>query len=173
MTIKAENTVDFEDIKQLNKSSSASVKIMLGVFIAAMIILMVVSLCTGNSVRNIKISVVGILWCVFVYVFMFIVNPRTTYKKFRKKYGNVPIKYTLNEKSMGISIENTDGSWDIRKNYRDIFKFTETDKYFFIHIKRNEAYILKKSGISQGTAEDIKNIVTREMGSRFVCRIKG
>lgn len=173
MTIKAENTVDFEDIKQLNKSSSASVKIMLGVFIAAMIILMVISLCTGNSVRNIKISVVGILWCIFVYVFMFIVNPRTTYKKFRKKYGNVPVKYTLNEKSMGISIENTDGSWDIRKNYRDILKFTETDKYFFIHIKRNEAYILKKSGISQGTAEDIKNIVTREMGSRFVCRIKG
>ena len=74
---------------------------------------------------------------------------------------------------MGLSIENSDGFFDIRKNYRDIFKFTETEKYFFIHIKRNEAYILKKNGISQGTAEDIRSIVSREMGNRFVNRVKG
>ena len=42
-----------------------------------------------------------------------------------------------------------------------------------IVIKRNEAYILKKNGISQGTAEDIRNIVSREMGNRFVNRVKG
>ena len=47
---------------------------------------------------------------------MFIVNPRLTYKNFKKKYGNAPVKYTLNEKSMGISIENSDGFFDIRKN---------------------------------------------------------
>ena len=127
MTIKAENTIDFEDIRQLNKSGLSSVKIMLGIFIAAMVVLLVISLCTGNSGRNLKISIAGIIWCVF----------------------------------------------DIRKNYRDIFKFTETEKYFFIHIKRNEAYILKKNGISQGTAEDIRNIVSREMGNRFVNRVKG
>ena len=156
MTIKAENTIDFEDIRQLNKSGLSSVKIMLGIFIAAMVVLLVISLCTGNSGRNLKISIAGII-----------------YKNFKKKYGNAPVKYTLNEKSMGISIENFDGFFDIRKNYRDIFKFTETEKYFFIHIKRNEAYILKKSGISQGTAEDIRSIVSREMGNRFVNRVKG
>ena len=134
MTIKAENTIDFEDIRQLNKSGLSSVKIMLGIFIAAMVVLLVISLCTGNSGRNLKISIAGIIWCV---------------------------------------IENSDGFFDIRKNYRDIFKFTETEKYFFIHIKRNEAYILKKNGISQGTAEDIRNIVSREMGNRFVNRVKG
>ena len=85
MTIKAENTVDFEDIKQLNKSGSSSVKIMLGIFIAAMVILLVISLCTGNSGRNLKISIAGIIWCAFVYVYMFIVNPRLTYKNFWKK----------------------------------------------------------------------------------------
>ena len=173
MTIKAENTVGFADIKQLNKSGSASVKIMLGIFIAAMIVLMVISLCTGTSVRNLKISIAGILWCAFVYVYMFIVNPKITYKNFRKKYGNAPIIYTLNQKSMGISIENFDGFFEIRKNYRDIFKITENEKYFFIYVKRNQAYILKKSGISQGTAEDIRNILVREMGNKFVCGIKG
>ena len=173
MTIKAENTIDFEDIRQLNKSGLSSVKIMLGIFIAAMVVLLVISLCTGNSGRNLKISIAGIIWCVFVYVYMFIVNPRLTYKNFKKKFGNARVKYTLNEKSMGISIENSDGFFDIRKNYRDIFKFTETEKYFFIHIKRNEAYILKKNGISQGTAEDIRSIVSREMGNRFVNRVKG
>lgn len=172
MTIKAENTVDFEDIKQLNKSSSSSVKIMLGIFTAAMVILLVISMCTGNSGRNLKISIAGIIWCAFVYVYMFIVNPRITYKNFRKKYGNAPVKFNVNEQSMGISIENPDGSWDIRKNYRDIFKITETEKYFFIHIKRNEAYILKKCGISQGTSEDIRTIFSREMANRFVCRVK-
>ena len=46
MTIKAENTIDFEDIRQLNKSGLSSVKIMLGIFIAAMVVLLVISLCT-------------------------------------------------------------------------------------------------------------------------------
>ena len=54
MTIKAENTIDFEDIRQLNKSGLSSVKIMLGIFIAAMVVLLVISLCTGNSGRNLK-----------------------------------------------------------------------------------------------------------------------
>ena len=54
MTIKAENTIDFEDIRQLNKSGLSSVKIMLGSFIAAMVVLLVISLCTGNSGRNLK-----------------------------------------------------------------------------------------------------------------------
>lgn len=173
MTIKTENTIDFEDIRQLNKSGSSSVKIMLGIFAAAMLILLVISLFMGNSGKNFKIPIAGIIWCAFVYLYMFIVNPRLTYKNFRKKYGNSSVKYTLNEKSMGISIENTDGTWDIRKNYRDIFKITETDRYFFIHVKRNEAYILKKTGIFQGSAEDIRTIASREMGNRFVSKIKG
>ena len=58
MTIKAENTIDFEDIRQLNKSGLSSVKIMLGIFIAAMVVLLVISLCTGNSGRKDRKSVV-------------------------------------------------------------------------------------------------------------------
>ena len=57
MTIKAENTIDFEDIRQLNKSGLSSVKIMLGIFIAAMVVLLVISLCTGNSGRNLQLQV--------------------------------------------------------------------------------------------------------------------
>lgn len=167
MVIKAENTVNFEDIKKLNKSTSSSVQIMLAVFTVFMLALIIISLCTGNSGRNLKIGIAGFIWCVFVYVYMFMVNPRLTYKNFRKKYGNAPVKYMLNQKSMGISIENPEGSWDIRKNYRDMFRVTETADCFYIYVKRNESYILKKSGISDGTAEDVRNVMSAEMGNKY------
>ena len=170
MVIKAENTVDFDDIKRLNKIDSQPVKIMLTAFAGAMLVLIGIALCTGNFERNLKLGIAGLIWCAFVYSYMFIINPRLTYKNFRKKYGNALVKYTLNQKSMEISIENSDGNWEIRKNYRDMFKIHETDDYFFIHVKRNEAYILKKSCIVQGSPQDISAAVAEEMGSKFIVK---
>ena len=74
---------------------------------------------------------------------------------------------------MSVSADCGENSFDIRKNYSDIFKITETDNYFFINFRRNEAYILKKGGITEGSSEDIRSIISREMGMKYTCRVKG
>ncbi|MGN1481017.1 YcxB family protein [Porcipelethomonas sp.] len=170
MVVKAENTINYEDIKKLNRCTSSGIIIMLCILIAAAVIFIAAALISGNNENKISFGFWTLVWCAVVYIYMFIINPKMTYSAFLKKYGNSPVKYEFNEKSVRICIENQDGSWDIRKNYRDMFKIHETDDYFFIHVKRNEAYILKKSGIFQGTAEEIRNAVFSEMGNKFVLK---
>lgn len=173
MTVKAENTVGYDDIKELCRTSSASVKIMLCIFSAAMLVLVIISVFTGNSGRNLHLGIAGLIWCLVVYAYIFVLNPRILYNRFRKNYGSSPVKFTFYQQNMSVSADCGENSFDIRKNYSDIFKITETDSYFFINFRRNEAYILKKGGITEGSSEDIRSIISREMGMKYTCRVKG
>lgn len=173
MKIISENKVNKNDIKNLVYCSHSSLKFMLILLIITFSLFFIFCLIVNSIKHNIGYCVIGILWCAFVYLYLFFINPKVIYNSFIKKYTkNAAVKFEFNKKYFKITIKNDKGETEKRQNYIDIFKAYETNQCFFFYVKRNEAYIMKKSGITQGTAEEITEILYSEMGAKFIRKVK-
>lgn len=167
MAVRAENKVEYEDIKKFVNASSATVRIMLIVFILFMVIIAALFIFSSNESKSLYYPCAGLLWCGFVYLYIFLINPKMMFSTFKKKYGSSPVKFSFNKQNLAITIGNEDGSFEIRKNYRDVFRVIENENYFFINVKRNEAYILKKRCITEGSADELRKLLIGEMGKNY------
>ncbi|MGN0612663.1 MAG: YcxB family protein [Porcipelethomonas sp.] len=169
MVIKAENNVDAKDIKALINCNSSKLKFMLILLTLTFAAFLAFCIIMNNTGKNTGYCIVGILWCIVVYAYVFIINPKIVYRSFRRKYtSGALIKYELTAKSAAMTVVSEKGKWEKRKNYRDMFRAYETPDYFFFYTKRNETFILKKSGIKQGGTEDISGLLAEEMGAKFI-----
>lgn len=173
MVIKAENRVGQKDVDALIHCNSAKVKFMLILLFIIFAAFTIFGIARGNSFKSMAVYFAGIIWCIVVYVYVFLLNPKITYKSFKKKYTeNAAIKYQFTERSVGISIENENGKTEKRYNYRDMFKIYETPEYFFIYAKRSESYIMKKSGLTQRTAAELSEMIEKENPKAFIRKVR-
>lgn len=173
MIVRSENNIDKQDVKSLINCSHWSLKFMLIFLILVFTSFLTFCIAVDNIGKNFSYCIVGITWCALVYAYSFIINPKLAYKSFKKKYlKDAVVKFKLTDKNFAVTIVNENGTWDKRKNYQDMFKAYETPDYFFFYTKRNESYIMKKSGIHQGEASDITEALTKEMGAKFIRKVK-
>lgn len=172
MNIKAENTIDKHDVRSLINCSHSSLRFMLILLTAVFASFLIFCIAVGNTGKNTGYCIVGIIWCTVVYVYSFAINPVIAYRSFKKKYSDMLIKFKLSEKKVTFSISDGKNTHEKTKKYVDMFKVYETDEYFFFYLKRNKSYIMKKSGIYQGTASDITETLTKEMGVKFIRKVK-
>lgn len=173
MKVISENNVNKNDIKNFINYSHSSLKFMLILLLAAFILFLIFCVIINNTGNNFGYGLAGIIWCFVVYTYSFIINPSVAYSSFKKKYTKeAVIKFEFLKQNLSISITSPNGKWDIRKNYGDLFKAIETEDYFFFYVKRNEAYIMKKEGIKQGDPKDITDMLTGEMGNKFIRKVK-
>ena len=173
MTVKAQNKVNREDIKALINCNSAKLKFMLillfGTFTAFLIFCMI----SNNTGNNFGYSLAGILWCVIVYCYVFLINPALVYRSFRRRYSEeAVISYCFSEKKLTLKLANGNGHLDKKRNFADMFKIYETDDHFFFYFKRNEAYIMRKSGITEGSAGEISEVILKEAGQKFIRKVR-
>ena len=139
--------------------------ITLGIFLAVSII--------NNNGDNIRFNILGILWCVSVYVYCFFVEPIFYFRSFKKKYSeNAVIRFVFDKKNLAVSINGENAAFDKRKGYCNIFKIIESDEYFFVYFKRDEAFIMKKSGLLKGNIKDISEILSIEMRNKFIRKVR-
>ncbi len=173
MNVKAKNTINKQDVKSLINCSHSSLRFMLILLTSVFALFLVFCIVVKNTEKNAGYCIVGIIWCAIVYVYSFAVNPVIAYRSFKKKYSeNALIEFKLSENNIAFSISDGKNTYEKTKKYQDMFKAYETDGYFFFYIKRNKSYIMKKSGIYQGTASDITEVLTRKMGVKFIRKVK-
>ena len=173
MVIKSENNVKQEDIKALINCNSSKVKFMLIVLAITFTAFLIFCLIAGNTGKNFGYCLAGIIWCVIVYSYVFLLNPVLVYNSFKKRYTEkAVVKYEFTAKSIAITVDSENGSFNKRKNYRDMFRIYETPEYFFFYTKRNESYIMKKSGIKQGKASELSEMILKEAQARFIRKAK-
>ncbi len=169
MVIKSENRVEQKDVNALINCNSAKVKFMLILLFIIFAAFTIFGIAMGNSFKSMAVYFAGIIWCIVVYIYVFLLNPKITYKSFKKKYTkNATIKYQFTERSVGITIESENGKTEKRYNYRDMFRVYETPEYYFLYGKRSESYIMKKSGLTQGTAAELSEIISKENPKVFI-----
>lgn len=171
MVIKAENNVTKDDVKALINCNSAKLKFMLILLIVTFLAFLIFSLIIGNNLEGLYI--LGVVWCAVVYGYVFFINPKVTYNLFKKKYTEeAVVSYQFNEKSVEVTVESQKESLKKRKNYRDMFRIYETPQYYFLYFKRNESYIMKKSGIKQGTPAELTDMILKQEPREFIRKAK-
>ncbi len=173
MVIKAENHVEQKDVQVLINCNSSKVKFMLILLIITFVAFFIFCTIVGNKSGYLSYSILGVLWCAFVYGYIFLLNPKITYKAYKKKYTeNALVKYQFTAKSVNITIDSKSSPCEMRKNYRDMFRIYETAEYYFFYVKRNESYIMKKSGISDGTVTELSEMIFKENPKNFIQKVK-
>ena len=173
MDVKAENTLTKQDINALIKCSAGKTGRILIILSVTFVMFLIFCMIVGSTGRNFSYCLAGLLWCALVYSYIFLVNPVIVYRSFCKKYGSdAIIVFKFKNDKMSVHIENSGGSLNCTKNLEDLFKAYETEDHFFLYTKRNETYIMRKSGITQGTPRELSEGLTRKMGNKFVRKVR-
>ena len=173
MSIKAENTVTQQDINAFIKCSGSKTRTILIVLSVTFVMFLIFCMIVGSTGRNFSYCIAGLIWCGLVYSYLFLINPRLTYRLFCKRYGSEAIvKYKFKSGKMSVHIENSGGSLDKSKRLEDMFRAYETDDYYFLYVKRNETYILRKSGFTEGTSKELSEELMKNMGSKYIRKVK-
>ena len=173
MNIKAENTVTQSDINALARCSGSKTRTILAILSVTFVMFLIYCMIVGSTGKNFGYCIAGLIWCALVYVFLFVLNPRITYRSFCRRYGSDAIvKYRFKGNKMSVHVENSGGTLDKSKQIEDMFRAYETDGYYFLYIKRNETYILRKSGITEGTARELSELLMKKMGNRYIRKVK-
>lgn len=173
MTVKAENNITKDDIKALVNCNNSKLKFMLILLTVTFSAFLIFSLAIGNKINDLSVYILGIIWCVIVYCCVFFIKPRLKYKSFIKKYTETAvINFQLSETAALISIESEKDNFEKHTDYCDMYRIYETAEYFFFYIKSSKSYIMKKSGLIEGTSEDISSMITNENPRIFIRKAK-
>ena len=173
MNIKAENNVTQADINALIKCSGSKTRTILIVLSVTFVIFLIFCMIVGSTGRNFSYCIAGLLWCGLVYSYMFLINPRLVYRSFCRRYGKEAIvKYSFRKDKMSVKVENSGGTLDRSKQIEDMFRVYETDEHYFLYIKRNESYILRKSGFTEGTPKELSEELLKKMGNKYIRKVK-
>ena len=170
--ITAQNPVEQRDIFALTKCSGAKTRTVLLILAVAFAAFMVFCMVVGSTGKNFGYCIAGLIWCALVYAFVFLLNPRLTYRSFCRRYDrNAVVSYKFKDKKVGITLENGGGNLLVNKNISDLFRCYETTDHFFIYVKRNETYILRKNAITEGSPAELSQLLEKEMGSKLVRKV--
>ena len=67
-----------------------------------------------------------------------------------------------------FTVENKNGSFSFR--YFMLYRVFETDKYFYLYVNKENAFLLSKKTFSKGTAEEFSEFIKKKC--RFKYRLK-
>jgi len=106
----------------------------------------------------------------FFLYFGYFVTPRRTYHSMAAM-KNVENIYVFYEDKMLVSSCNEMHSGNSETAYSALVKVYETSAYFFLYQTVNQAFIVDKGTIENGTAEDIRAKLMMYVGNKyFICK---
>ena len=107
----------------------------------------------SNLISLITLSLFLVILFIASNTWLFFLYPRVFLKNHRKKYGDIPVFYEFNE--------------NITITYDKLDKVKETKKYFLLYPQRYSIYIIGKHEITEGTADDLRNLLKSKLGKKF------
>lgn len=168
MTIKAENSVTREDINAFMRCSSAKSRFIILTIGALFLLFSAFSIIVGSMGKNFSYCLMGIIWCVLVYFYIFAVSPVLSYRSFCRRYGSdALVQYEITEDKLFMTVKSGDRTWEKTAIMEEMFKAVETDDYFFIYMKRNESFIMHKKGFISGTPDDLAEMLIKKLGRKY------
>lgn len=173
MEIKASSTYDFETVQalmRLNMFQKADPrKRMRTWFIVATILLalLVFDFIAFGSSSILWTLLFVLIMCAFLYAYLYFGLPKLRYKAMGK-FAGIHNRFVFrgNDMSVASSIDDYQGSTSLK--YTMLFKAMETSTHFFLFQNKLNAYIVNKSTIDGGTAEDIRNALIAVLEKQYI-----
>lgn len=114
------------------------------------------------------ISYLGILlFAELLVCYSYFLVPRIRYKAMANMKGTVN-QYCFLDDSLEVTSNNGSYGGKAELQYTMLVKSMETSKYFFLYQTKNQIYIVDKSTISGGTAEDIRNKLISVLDNKHI-----
>ena len=162
MEIKAKSKFDFETSKALahvsvykknNPKKTITARFIVCFMLLLAIICEYIAFDIDNSFLLLILVVVFVtLFDVFGYFFL----PKIQYKSLLKMQ-DTENEYIFYDKFIKEFTKSTDYTAEANIEYSLFVKVYETSKYFFLFQTKNQVFVIDKSTIMGGTAEEIKN----------------
>ncbi|MBQ3138748.1 MAG: YcxB family protein [Ruminococcus sp.] len=116
---------------------------------------------------NLIISIFASLFIIGIDIWAFFLYPYYYVKKRRKKYGDTPAFYELDDNSVKINCTGAGFDEQLNFTYDKLDKARETKGYFLLYPQKNSAYIIGKHEITEGTPDDLRNLLKSKLGKKF------
>ena len=55
--------------------------------------------------------------------------------------------------------------------YEDLYRIEERDKYYYIYVANNQAFIVDKSSFTEGTGSELSILLATHMGEKYAVKL--
>ena len=176
MEIKASCTLDLNAIKALNglmmfrKNDPKKRMILWGIIYAVIIVCVIMLIATYGLTDEFALYLFMLFAFLLLGCYLYFLQPRVQYKAMAK-LKNAENRYVFRDETMDIisAADAFNGQSELR--YSVIVRAMETSKYFFIFQTKNQAFLVDKSTITDGTPEQIREKLRSHLGKKYMlCR---
>lgn len=132
---------------------------------------------TASVIYQFMVKQVVLMWVlsgllIFFSAFlwlMYFVFPVMMFKD-SQRLAEMPRNFVFREDTMSVEMSGEMYQGDSTVRYALMFKAMETGAYFFIYLTKSQLYIVDKSTLEGGSAEEIRNALSAVLGKKYtVC----
>ena len=110
------------------------------------------------------------LFIIALDLYLYFVAPKLRYRAL-EKMKDIENNYLFKDNALKVSSKSEEYSGEAEIEYSLFIKVYETSAYFFLFQPNNQAFIIDKSTIEGGSADDIRNKLTSFVKNKyFICR---
>lgn len=173
MEIKAGCKYDYEGCKAISyvcsyKKSKPIKAVFIHILLAFILGLADIYLIQSGTLGVSVYFVLGL--CVFMVVlelFMYFLMPRIQYNSM-SKMKDIGNSYTFHDEYFTAATDSEDYKGDSIIKYTVLEKVMETGKHFFIFQNKREVFLVDKSTLEDGTAEEIRGRLQPVLGKKYI-----
>ncbi len=173
MNVKAKCRYDYESVKALVHTSFFKRRNPKTVFILLLIIgiifllkEIIIGFSQGIESMSGLIIIAALCW-IYLSVFMYWLMPKKQYKALCKM-ENMVNEYTFCDNVIKVTSINATYNGGAEIKYSMIPKVIETSKYLFVFQNKNQAFVVDKSTITDGTVDDIRAKLAPMLGKKYI-----
>ncbi len=155
----------------LNRETSKNMLYLVIILEVAIIAVSVLFFVTGQYLYGGVVAALAILYPFLVY-YLNVVQLKKSYKMSKDVYETTNYHFEFKEKTILINVKFKKGDPMVRDyDYDKLFKIVENNKYFFLYIARNQAFVVNKETITENDLNTIRDYI-RGNKVNFVQRTK-
>ena len=159
--MEIKNTTKFsrEGYYTLNKALSSKI------YVACIIFELVLAVFLGFIIVKdkdyVKAIIIGIMMIAYPFVLSLIMNIqlKRNYNLNKLVFESMIYEYVFTDESFLVHCSNGNNTNDSKLNYQEIYKVIDSEKYLFIFISSNQAFLVDKTCFEN--KDDINNVIQK------------
>ena len=175
MEIKAKCRYDLESTRALThlatfKKSNPKKRIILyNIITSVLLAIVILEFVFFGPDMTLYLLLLTVLLLGFLENFLYFILPKISFKKM-STFRNAENEFVFCDDVLKISSKTKEYSGEGQIEYTALVKVYETSRYFFLLQTERQTYIVDKSTIENGTAEDIRNKLISKIEKYIICK---
>lgn len=102
-----------------------------------------------------------------VFLYSFVKGLIKTFIKPKAPKDRISCEVIFGDESFGLLNNREIGKFERYKRYESLHSAGEWKDWFFVYLTENEVCMMKKSEITEGTPEELRELLKNKLGTRF------